>query len=179
MLALTVFRRARLSPLTIPFLGLTSWPIAATRRFTTTIPRQADDRYSAFDSGFEAEDLQAARQWRQKLAQDALPKGNTAFSRSSGPGGQHVNKTETKATTVWPVHELMGSLPTLLRDRIRTSRYYTKASDSLTIQAQAQRSRTANAEANREKLYEELVALYEATVPGEARPEKAAKYKAV
>ncbi|KAL1899196.1 hypothetical protein Sste5346_003118 [Sporothrix stenoceras] len=179
MLAVSVFRRARLSPLTIPFVGLTSRPYAASKTFTTTTPRRANDRYSAFDSGFDPEDLQATRQWRQKLAQDALPKGNTTFSRSSGPGGQHVNKTETKATTVWAVHELMGALPTLLRDRIRTSRYYTKATDSLTIQAQAERSRTANAEANREKLFEELVALYEATVPGEARPEKVAKYKAV
>jgi peptidyl-tRNA hydrolase ICT1 len=179
MLASTVFRRPRLSPLTMPFLGFKSSPAAITRNFATTMPRRAIGRYAAFDSGFDPDDLQAARKWRQKLAQDALPKGNTTFSRSSGPGGQHVNKTETKATTVWSVGELLGTLPALLHDRLRTSRYYTKANDSLTIQAQAQRSRTANAEANREKLFEELVALYEATVPGDARPETAAKYKAM
>lgn len=26
------------------------------------------------------------------------------FSRSSGPGGQHVNKTETRVTAVWDLH---------------------------------------------------------------------------
>ncbi|CAK7208804.1 hypothetical protein SCUCBS95973_000233 [Sporothrix curviconia] len=136
-------------------------------------------RYAAFDSGFDPDDLKAARQWRQSFTQDALPKGNTTYSRSSGPGGQHVNKTETKATTAWSLGELMGIVPSLVRPGLRTSRFYTKASDSLLVQAQEQRSRTANAEANRAKLYEELLAIYEAAVPGESRPETAAKYKAV
>lgn len=188
MLTTSIFRRARPSPAAMPsILSFTSSTPATVwapfpsppRSFTTTVSRRAADRYAAFDSGFDPDDLQAARQWRQALSQDALPRGSTTYSRSSGPGGQHVNKTETKATTSWPVGELIGTLPALLRDRLRTSRHYTKATDSLTIQAQAQRSRTANAEANREKLFEELVALYEATVPGEARPETAAKYKAV
>ncbi|CAK7272502.1 hypothetical protein SEPCBS57363_005163 [Sporothrix epigloea] len=136
-------------------------------------------RYTAFDSGFDTDDLKTARQWRQSFTQDGLPKGNTIYSRSSGPGGQHVNKTETKATTTWAVGELAGMVPLLIRPRLRMSRYYTKANDSFTIHAQEQRSRTANAEANRVKLYEELVALYEASVPGESRPETATKYKAV
>lgn len=146
---------------------------------TGIAPRRAASRYAAFDSGLDPDDLQAARQWRQALVQETLPKGSTTYSRSSGPGGQHVNKTETKATTSWPVGELAGTMPALLRAGLRTSRYYTKTTDSLTIQAQTQRSRTANTEANRQKLFEELVALYETTVPGEARPETATKYKAV
>ncbi|CAK7221519.1 hypothetical protein SEUCBS140593_004597 [Sporothrix eucalyptigena] len=150
-------------------------------RAQVIVPRRyaSNDRYAAFDSGFDPEELKAARQWRQSFVQDALPKGTTTYSRSSGPGGQHVNKTETKATTSWAIYELAGLVPVLLRPGLRSSRYYTKATDSLTIQAQTQRSRSANTEANREKLFEELVALYEAIVPGESRPETAAKYKAV
>ncbi|KIH89048.1 peptidyl-tRNA hydrolase ICT1 [Sporothrix brasiliensis 5110] len=179
MFASSVLHQARSTPRTPSFIGFGVGLAGAPRNFATTIARRASDRYAAFDSGFNPDDLQAARQWRQALTQDALPQGNTTFSRSSGPGGQHVNKTETKATTVWPIYELQSFLPTLLRDRLRTSRYYTKATDSLTIQAQTQRSRTANAGANREKLFDELVALYEATVPGETQPETATKYKAI
>lgn len=151
----------------------------------TAIPHRAagsgsgSGRYTAFVSGFDPDDLKIARQWRQSFTQDGLPKGNTTYSRSSGPGGQHVNKTETKATTTWAVGELAGIVPLLIRPRLRMSRYYTKANDSFTIQAQEQRSRTANAEANRVKLYEELLTLYEASVPGESQPETATKYKAV
>lgn len=181
MLANGIFRRARLSPVSTSNFGLrpSSSVLSHSSAFATTTLRTIPDRYSAFDSGLDPEELQAARKWRKTFAQDALPKGNTTFSRSSGPGGQHVNKTETKATTTWMVGELMGTMPKILRDRLRSSRYYTKATDSLTIQAQAQRSRSANAEANREKLFEELVALYEATVPGETRPDKVVKYKEV
>ena len=40
------------------------------------------------------EDLKAARTWLENLHQDTLPKniGEFTFSRSSGPGGQNVNK---------------------------------------------------------------------------------------
>ncbi len=141
---------------------------------------RAASRYSAFDSGFDPADVAAARQWREQFASaDAVPRGTTTYARSSGPGGQHVNKTETKATTAWAVDELAATLPVLLRPTLRGSRYFRQASDSLTISAQAERSRSVNAAANRQKLYEELVALYEATVPGEARAETAAKYEGV
>ncbi|CAK7222253.1 hypothetical protein SBRCBS47491_004803 [Sporothrix bragantina] len=173
-MAIASIRLSRPSPTLLPL-----WlPLPGT---TATVPQRAANggRYSAFDSGFDPDELKAARQWRQSFTQDALPKGNTTYSRSSGPGGQHVNKTETKAMTSWAVGELSGIVPSLLRPGLRTSRYYTKATDSFTIQAQEQRSRTANTEANRAKLYEEIVALYEAAVPGESRPETATKYKAV
>ena len=157
-----------------PFLGLLGpLPLPTGRRCYSA-------RYEAFDKTLDADELKAARQWRAAFSDpDKLPKGTTTYARSSGPGGQHVNKTETKATTAWPVTELMATLPTLLRHTVRTSRYYTRASDSLTIQAQEQRSRSVNAETNRQKLYDELVALYEAAVPGESRPETATKYKQV
>lgn len=40
------------------------------------------------------EDLQAARKWLDQLHADTIPKsiGELTFSRSSGPGGQNVNK---------------------------------------------------------------------------------------
>lgn len=49
-------------------------------------------RFSAFDASFDQEELSEARQWRDKVNADSLPKGATVYARSSGPGGQHVNK---------------------------------------------------------------------------------------
>ncbi|CAP64632.1 uncharacterized protein PODANS_5_9070 [Podospora anserina S mat+] len=136
-------------------------------------------RHQAFDASFDEEQLSEARRWHQSFKIDSLPEGNTSFARSSGPGGQHVNKTETKATTTWPVPQLLSRLPKLLHAGVRESKYFSKRSDSLVFQAQTQRSRTANSEENRQKLFDELQQLYEATVPNATRPEKAAKYEAL
>lgn len=40
------------------------------------------------------EELQVARKWLEKLHADTIPQnlGELSFSRSSGPGGQNVNK---------------------------------------------------------------------------------------
>jgi peptidyl-tRNA hydrolase ICT1 len=88
-------------------------------------------------------------------------------------------RTETKATTTWPIAQLLSVLPTLLHSGLRESKYYSRRSDCLTIQAQTQRSRSANTDENRQKLFDELDALYRQTVPGETTPEKAKKYEAL
>jgi peptidyl-tRNA hydrolase ICT1 len=89
------------------------------------------------------------------------------------------SRTESKATTTWPVPQLLGILPKLLHAGVRELKYYSRRSDCLTIQAQTQRSRSANTDENRQKLFEELEDLYRRTVPGETRPEKAKKYAAL
>ncbi|KAI1139374.1 hypothetical protein F5Y05DRAFT_381755 [Hypoxylon sp. FL0543] len=136
-------------------------------------------QYRAFEAAFEEDDLAEARKWHSSFNQDSLPKGQTSYSRSSGPGGQHVNKTESKATTVWTVEELSRSLPKLLRSALRSSRYYSKGSDSISIQAQTQRNRSANTNENRLKLVEELQRIYKEKVPGETSVEKIKKYEAL
>ena len=70
-------------------------------------------------------------------------------------------------------------LPNLLHSRIRSSPYYTKRNDSVSFQAQAERSRSANADDNRQKLFDELVRLYREAVPGESSPDKKQKYELV
>jgi peptidyl-tRNA hydrolase ICT1 len=62
---------------------LIQWPIAATQRSV---------RHQAFDVAFDQDQLAEARKWHQSFQVSSLPEGNTSFSRSSGPGGQHVNK---------------------------------------------------------------------------------------
>ncbi|KAH8668866.1 peptidyl-tRNA hydrolase domain-containing protein [Xylariales sp. PMI_506] len=136
-------------------------------------------RYQAFDATFDPEELAEARKWYSSFREDSLPKGQITFSRSSGPGGQHVNKTETKATTVWSITELAKDIPKLMHPGLRASRYYTIRNDSISIQAQTQRSRTANSEENQQKLLEEIQRIYRETVPGETSDKTAKKYEAL
>ncbi|KAJ9130282.1 hypothetical protein NKR19_g9963 [Coniochaeta hoffmannii] len=139
-------------------------------------PQPRSIRHQAFDDAFDADELDEARRWRQSFQPSSIPKGQTVFSRSSGPGGQHVNKTETKAITSWPVSQLMSILPKMLHTGLRESRYYAERNDCISLQAQTSRSRTANADENHQKLFEEIQRLYEERVPSETSPEKRQKY---
>ncbi|KAI1097844.1 hypothetical protein F4804DRAFT_147907 [Jackrogersella minutella] len=134
-------------------------------------------QHHAYDAFYDQEDLDEARKWQASFTENSLPKGQTSYSRSSGPGGQHVNKTESKATTVWSVDELAKGLPKLLRPALRSSRYYSKRNDSITIQAQTQRNRTANTDENHHKLVEELQKIYKMRIPGETSIDKVKKYE--
>ncbi|KAF4511988.1 hypothetical protein G6O67_001179 [Ophiocordyceps sinensis] len=129
-------------------------------------------RYQAFDAQFDQEALAEARSWYQKFDASHLPRGSTTYARSSGPGGQHVNKTETKAITVFAVKELLSMLPKSLHSAIRDSKYYTASNDSLTFHAQTHRSRTANTDENRMKLTEEVSRVYREQVPSETSGDK-------
>ncbi|KAF4126050.1 peptidyl-tRNA hydrolase ICT1, partial [Geosmithia morbida] len=134
-------------------------------------------RYEAFDARLDRDSLSEARAWFSKLDASLLPRGNTTFSRSSGAGGQHVNKTETKATTAYPVRELLALLPKSLHTHVRSSRYYTAGNDSLTFHAQTTRSRTANQEENSRKLMDEIVRIYRENTPNETSEDKKQKYE--
>lgn len=57
-------------------------------------------KYQPFDSGHDEADLAEARSWHQSFTEESLPKGKTTYSRSSGPGGQHVNKLVHPACVV-------------------------------------------------------------------------------
>ncbi|KAG5928779.1 hypothetical protein E4U42_008034 [Claviceps africana] len=134
-------------------------------------------RYEAFDAQFHKETLREARSWFQAFDASKLPRGSTTYSRSSGPGGQHVNKTETKATTVYGVNELLSLLPKNLHSGIRCSRYYVANNDSLTFHEQSQRSRTANENENRRKLVEEIKRIYHSATPAETSVATKKKYE--
>jgi ribosome-associated protein len=74
-----------------------------------------------------------------------------SFSRSSGPGGQNVNKVNTKATLRWiPPAEF---LPAAAWKRFqRKARRYLTIEGEVVIQSQEHRDRAQNVEACRNKL---------------------------
>ena len=72
------------------------------------------------------------------------------FSRSSGPGGQGVNTTDSRVELVW---DLDGSaLPAELLDRLRRRLGSRLTGDALVVVASERRSQLRNREAARERL---------------------------
>jgi ribosome-associated protein len=91
-------------------------------------------------------------------------------SRSSGPGGQHVNKTSTRVSLRWSVSgsEALGPAQRArLIDRLGAR--LTRAGD-LVVHAEGSRSRTRNREAARERLAELVADLLR--VPRVRRPSR-------
>jgi ribosome-associated protein len=77
-----------------------------------------------------------------------------AATRSSGPGGQHVNKTSTRVTLRWSVVE-SPSLTAAQRTRLlsRLAKRITRAGD-LVVHADQSRSRSRNREQARDRIAE-------------------------
>lgn len=65
-------------------MALRSLLFSVSRRFATSTARSAD-----------SSDLELARRWLRSLNLQSIPRhiGHISFSRSSGPGGQNVNKS--------------------------------------------------------------------------------------
>jgi ribosome-associated protein len=82
----------------------------------------------------------------------SLPKGEIAFrfSRSSGPGGQHAQRTETRVEALFDV-----AASTALTDRQKT-RVLAKAGPVLRVVAQDERSQWQNRELAVERLADAL-----------------------
>lgn len=74
------------------------------------------------------------------------------FSRSGGPGGQHVNKTNTRATLMVPLDELLPRLPEHARRRLPKLAGAYLAGDRLVIHSGDSRSQHANRESCVDKL---------------------------
>ncbi|GIZ38645.1 hypothetical protein CKM354_000205600 [Cercospora kikuchii] len=121
----------------------------------------------------EAE-LQAARQWLSKLDPDTIPRDicEVSFSRSSGPGGQNVNKVSSKATLRIPLPSLLQRVPKVMHAPIANSRYHAAKSDDLVIQADDSRKQNDNVNACFRKLHDLIVQAGRQTVPGETSPEQ-------
>ncbi|KAE9369569.1 hypothetical protein N431DRAFT_413709 [Stipitochalara longipes BDJ] len=134
--------------------------------------------YSSWPSSdSEAADLDAARDWFRRFNKSTIPAkiAKTEFSRSGGAGGQKVNKTSSKATTVWELHALFLHVPKVLHPGLRDSKYYVHSSDSIQMQCDSSRSQSENRAKNHQKLLDELTRIYKQRVPGVTAPEQLKK----
>ena len=72
------------------------------------------------------------------------------FSRSSGPGGQGVNTTDSRVELVWDL--TASELPEDVLDKLRRRLGTRLAGDAVTVVASERRSQLRNREAARERL---------------------------
>ena len=72
------------------------------------------------------------------------------FSRSSGPGGQGVNTTDSRVELVWDLGS--SSLPADVLDRLRRRLGSRLSGDELIVAASERRSQLRNREAARERM---------------------------
>ncbi|KAL4928464.1 peptidyl-tRNA hydrolase domain protein [Aspergillus undulatus] len=119
------------------------------------------------------EELAAAREWLSKLNSTTIPRhvGEISFSRSGGPGGQNVNKVNSKATLKVPLESLLPLVPHIIHSPLQTSRYYAARTNSLVIQSEESRKQSDNVEACYDKLHKLLEHSATSVVPGETLPE--------
>ena len=98
-----------------------------------------------------------------------------SFSRSSGPGGQNVNKVNSKATLRWQPEEDFLPPAAWRRFQVQASRYLTE-NGQLVIQSQQFRDQAKNLEACRKKLRNLILSSLVAPRPRiPTKPSKAAK----
>jgi ribosome-associated protein len=100
------------------------------------------------------------------------------FARSSGPGGQNVNKVNTKAELWVPVGALRGlSDRAIVRLRALAGRRLT-TSDEIHIAADTERSQESNRAATLERLRELLIqAMREPKARRKTKPSKGARQR--
>lgn len=122
----------------------------------------------------DEEDYRSAREWMSKFNSQSIPRSicEISFSRSSGPGGQNVNKVNSKATIKVPFSSLLPLVPRVLHNPLLSSRYTAQRSQSLVIQSDDSRKRAANVESCFDKLHQLLKSAAEDTIPGETSPEQ-------
>ncbi|ORY06023.1 hypothetical protein BCR34DRAFT_490432 [Clohesyomyces aquaticus] len=125
------------------------------------------------------DEIRTARRWLEQLNAETIPKsiGEVTFSRSSGPGGQNVNKVNSKATLKVPLDALLKHVPNALHSEIRASRYIAARSDSIIIQADDSRKQTDNAHSCYARLHQVVVEAARHALPGETSAEQAQRVK--
>ncbi|KAL6709471.1 hypothetical protein ACN47E_001406 [Coniothyrium glycines] len=139
---------------------------------STTRPRVAQHTFTSSASVRNAsnDELHAARTWLATLHADTIPLkniGELTFSRSSGPGGQNVNKVNSKATLKVPLDSLLQHVPTAIHDELRGSRYVAAKSNTIVVQADDSRKQNDNAHSCYRRLYEAIVEAGQLAVPNE------------
>jgi len=150
---------------------------------TLLLPRlSTSPTFRAFSStarplASEAE-IKNARQWLKTFDKSVIPQtvGDVSYSRSSGPGGQNVNKVNSKAQLRVHLDRLLPVIPLALHNALRLSRYYAK-DNTLLIQSDDSRKQATNRDTCWSKLCMEISRVGKDVIPGETSEEQKERVK--
>lgn len=117
-------------------------------------------------------DMDSARNWAETFKSLQIPREavDISFSRSSGPGGQNVNKVNTKSTVKCPLS--VPWIPKWARKTLRDSSAYVASADSILITSTLHRSQALNVDDCLRKLHSLVLSASMASVKNEASPEQ-------
>ncbi|EJU04622.1 hypothetical protein DACRYDRAFT_47503 [Dacryopinax primogenitus] len=120
-------------------LGLRAFHTSVSVRFTSHIA-------PVLPHPLTHESTPTAFEYLDSLTPESIPHSTCVveFSRSSGPGGQNVNKLNTKATLRMSLKPLPSWVPAWCVDGLRSSKEYAASSNSIVIQSSATRSQASN-----------------------------------
>lgn len=152
---------------------------------------------SKVSEDFSDQDHSDAGKWLASFTANTIPRklGEVSFSKSSGPGGQNVNKytcqpcdcvshgrlmfgrVNSKATVRFQMKDLSCIVPAILHSQLRASKYYAERSHSLVIHTDGSRKQTDNVHECFQKLRRLIEAAGKTVVKGETSPKQAARVK--
>ncbi|PNS17245.1 hypothetical protein CAC42_6928 [Sphaceloma murrayae] len=149
-----------------------SWP-----RRAALILRTTRSSSSSTNAAHTEEDIRQARQWLARFDAETLPRNifDFSFSRSSGPGGQNVNKVNSKATLKVSLSTLQPLIPKALWPGVVDSRYATAS--ELVIQADDSRKQQENVQRCLAKLNELVSQAGRQAIPGETSDAQKSRVK--
>ncbi|EYE98208.1 peptidyl-tRNA hydrolase domain protein [Aspergillus ruber CBS 135680] len=149
---------------------------------STPFPTRSFASRRAANTDDQDEDLAAARTWLANLNTRTMPRHlcEISFSRSGGPGGQHVNKVNSKATLRVSLDDLFPLIPRIIHPQLQSCRYVAQRTNTLVIQSEESRKQAANVETCFDKLHQLLQKSANEVIPGETsrdQKEKVQKLK--
>ncbi|EFQ86337.1 hypothetical protein P3342_008139 [Pyrenophora teres f. teres] len=159
---------------------LLSQALLVAARGSVPAVRHTHSSSSSTGGGASDHELQAARKWLAELHAETIPLqsiGELSFSRSSGPGGQNVNKLNSKATLKLPLDALLRHVPVALHSDIRRLRHVAAKSNTIIIHADDSRKQSDNARSCYKRLYHAIAEAAQRAVPSETSAEQSQRVK--